>query len=1018
MQKIIKRDGRIVEYDPIKITNAIWAAAKAAGGTDFNRAVYLTRVVETALDSKYPDEIVTVEQIQDQVEKTLVKSGHYKTAKAYIIYRKQHQDNRETQSLKQINNDVIEKYVSQNDWRINENSNMCFSLQGMNFHISGRLVEDYWMHRLYSDPIRHAHESGDIHIHDTAVLGPYCVGWDLQDLLTQGFRGVKGKIASKPPKHFRAALGQVVNYLYTLQGEAAGAQAFSNFDTLMAPFIFYDGLNYKQVKQAMQEFIFNLNVPTRVGFQSPFVNITMDITCPNHLKDTPAVVGGEIQQLNYSNFQEEMDMINRAFTEVMIEGDAEGRVFTFPIPTYNITEDFNWEDPKYTHIWEMTAKYGIPYFSNFVGSDMNPEDARSMCPLHPDTKVIVKSNKHNISIRSIKDVYYQRNAEYEVLHNGQWYPASVVSISSEGCTKVKICNGSEVIFDIRHEQPIKTGKGSEIQIINAKKIEPEMWLPFNAIPIEDERDNYTAGYAAGAYVGDGSIDKGAVIYSLNTDKKIPVKDALKSFFISTGFTVSESNKDNLLSLRIGCSGTAAENWIRQYVEGDRSGNKKITARAFKMGQSFLKGILDGWYATDGGNKGRIYTSSVFLMEDFQTLCSLLGIAYKIEPDNPDTREGRLSTNPVYTLKFHSRDSYKNHFFYEDGYYWFRVTNTELMSFDNKVFCFAVNSRDKLFQLANGLVTHNCRLRLDNRELQKRGGGLFGANPLTGSIGVVTINMPRLGFLSENKGDFFSRLGLLMDIASQSLEIKRKVLENFTDQGLYPYTKHYLKGVKQATGQYWTNHFSTIGLVGMNEACLNLLGVNIADSKGHIFAIETLNFMRERIKCYQQKTGNLYNLEATPAEGCSYSLLLKDKKCFGKFKVPYLYYSNSTQLPVKYTDDLFDALFHQESLQELYTGGTVFHVFLGESPDGEAVKRLLQKMVRFRIPYYSITPSFSVCENHGYLKGEQFTCPDCGEETEVYSRVVGYLRPIKQYNKGKQKEAKDRKKYDTALSMYI
>lgn len=691
MKQIIKRDGRIVEYDPIKITNAIWAAAKAAGGADFNRAVYLTRVVETALKAKYPEGIAAVEQVQDQVEKTLVKSGHYKTAKAYIIYRKQHQDSREIQSLKQINNDVIEKYVSQNDWRINENSNMCFSLQGMNFHISGRLVEDYWMHRLYSDPIRHAHESGDIHIHDTAVLGPYCVGWDLQDLLAQGFRGVKGKIASKPPKHFRAALGQVVNYLYTLQGEAAGAQAFSNFDTLMAPFIFYDGLHYKQVKQAMQEFIFNLNVPTRVGFQSPFVNITMDITCPNHLKDTPVVVGGKMQPFPYGNFQEQMDMLNRAFTEVMIEGDAEGRVFTFPIPTYNITEDFEWDDPKYTHIWEMTAKYGIPYFSNFVGSDMNPEDARSMC---------------------------------------------------------------------------------------------------------------------------------------------------------------------------------------------------------------------------------------------------------------------------------------------------------------------------------------CRLRLDNRELQKRGGGLFGANPLTGSIGVVTINMPRLGYLSEDKEDFFSRLGLLMDIASQSLEIKRKVLENFTNEGLYPYTKHYLKGVKQATGQYWTNHFSTIGLVGMNEACLNLLGVNIADSKGHIFAIETLNFMRERIKCYQQKTGNLYNLEATPAEGCSYSLLLKDKKCFGKFKVPYLYYSNSTQLPVNHTEDLFEALFHQESLQELYTGGTVFHVFLGESPDGEAVKRLLQKMVLFKIPYYSITPSFSVCENHGYLKGEQFTCPDCGEETEVYSRVVGYLRPIKQYNKGKQKEAKDRKKYDTAFLSHV
>lgn len=684
MKQIVKRDGRIVDYDPVKIINAIWAAVKAVGGTDYKRVLELTKTVEAALNANYPDGVATVEQVQDQVEKALVEGGHYKTAKAYILYRKKREEARELKASIRINNDVIEKYVSQNDWRINENSNMTFSMQGMNFHISGRLVEDYWLHRLYTDQIRLTHKSGDIHIHDTSVLGPYCVGWDLLDLITQGFRGVKGKIASKPPKHFRAALGQVVNYLYTLQGEAAGAQAFSNFDTLLAPFISYDKLSYKQVKQAIQEFIFNMNVPTRVGFQTPFVNVTMDITCPEHLRNVPVIIGGEMQIATYGEFQKEMDMFNRAFTEVMTEGDADGRVFTFPIPTYNITEDFDWDDEKYDHIWEMTAKYGIPYFSNFVGSDMSPKDARSMC---------------------------------------------------------------------------------------------------------------------------------------------------------------------------------------------------------------------------------------------------------------------------------------------------------------------------------------CRLRLDNRELQKRGGGLFGANPLTGSIGVVTINMPRLGHLSKDIEDFFSRLGLLMDIASQSLEIKRKVLENLTEQGLYPYTKHYLRGIKDATGQYWTNHFATIGLVGMNEACLNLLGVDIANPAGHEFAIETLNYMRERIKCYQQKTGNLYNLEATPAEGCSYSLLLKDQERFGML---YPYYSNSTQLPVNYTDDLFEALTHQEGLQELYTGGTVFHVYLGESPEGEAVKRLLQKMVRFRIPYYSITPSFSVCVNHGYLKGEQPTCPECGEETEVYSRVVGYLRPIKQFNKGKQREAQQRKKFDTAF----
>ena len=684
MQKVIKRDGRIVDYDPVKITNAIWKAVKAVGGSNYEQTLYLTRLIQNRLDEKYPEGVASVEQIQDQVEKTLVKSGHYKTAKSYILYRKQRQETREAKALVAINNDAIEKYITQHDWRINENANMTFSLQGMNFHISGDLVANYWLHRIYPDTIRFCHESGDFHIHDTSILGAYCVGWDLKDLLTVGFRGVKGKVSSAPPKHFRTALGQAVNFLYTLQGESAGAQAFSNFDTLLAPFIYYDGLNYKQVKQAMQEFIFNMNVPTRVGSQTPFTNLTMDLNCPNHMKNEPVIIGGEMQDKAYGEFQLEMNMLNHAFAEVMMEGDADGRVFTFPIPTYNITEDFDWDNSDYDLIWKMAAKYGIPNFSNFIGSDLNPEDARSMC---------------------------------------------------------------------------------------------------------------------------------------------------------------------------------------------------------------------------------------------------------------------------------------------------------------------------------------CRLRLDQRELRKRGGGLFGSNPLTGSIGVVTINMPRLGHLSRDKEDFYSRLGLIMDIASQSLEVKRKVLENFTDQGLYPYSKFYLRDIKMQSGKYWTNHFSTIGLVGMNECCLNLFGKDIGTEEGSVFAEEVLNFMRNRIQCYQQKTGNLYNLEATPAEGCSYSLLLKDKK---QFPVEHKYYNNSTQLPVNYTDDLFKALKQQEPLQILYTGGTTFHVFLGESPEPEAAKALIKKMCQFKLPYYTLTPTFSVCSDHGYISGEHPECPECGQECEVWSRVVGYLRPVKQYNQGKKLEVADRKKYDRAF----
>jgi len=577
---------------------------------------------------------------------------------------------------------------------------MNFSLQGMNFHISSIVTSQYWLNQIYTEQMKEAQQNGDFHMHDLGILAVYCVGWDLQDLIREGFKGARGKVVSKPAKHFRTILGQIVNFFYTLQGEAAGAQAFSNFDTLLAPFIYYDQLNYEQVKQSLQEFIFNVNVPTRVGFQTPFTNLTMDLKVPGYFKDQPVIIGGEFKDKTYVEFQAEMDMLNQAFAEVMMEGDAEERVFTFPIPTYNITQDFDWNSSDYDRIWEMTAKYGIPGFANYINSDMDPEDARSMC---------------------------------------------------------------------------------------------------------------------------------------------------------------------------------------------------------------------------------------------------------------------------------------------------------------------------------------CRLRLDNRELRKRGGGLFGSNPLTGSVGVVTINLPRIGYLAQDKDDYFQRLAYIMDMARDSLEIKRKVLENLTDSGLYPYSQFYLRGVKESTGRYWINHFSTIGLVGMNESCLNLLGEDITGEQGYPFALEVLEFMRERIQRYQDETGNLYNLEATPAEGVSYSLPQKDRSRFPDIIVANNdavknqgaepYYTNSSFLPVGYTDDIFLAMKLQDPLQCLYTGGTTFHIFVGEAlPDVESVKMLIKKACeQFKMPYFYISPTFSICPQHGYIAGEHHTCPSCeteGKETacEVYSRVVGYLRPVDQWNEGKQAEFRNRKTY--------
>lgn len=701
LKSIRKRDGRVVPFEKEKIVNAIYKAAHAVGGRDYATAERLADKVIELAGYYYLDDfdIATVEEIQDLVEKVLVKNGHYRTAKAYILYRRQHEIIREGRQLVQ-NNEIIKNYLDRSDWRVKENSNMNFSLQGMNFHISSIVTSQYWLNQIYTEQMKEAQQNGDFHMHDLGILAVYCVGWDLQDLIREGFKGARGKVVSKPAKHFRTILGQIVNFFYTLQGEAAGAQAFSNFDTLLAPFIYYDQLNYEQVKQSLQEFIFNVNVPTRVGFQTPFTNLTMDLKVPGYFKDQPVIIGGEFKDKTYVEFQAEMDMLNQAFAEVMMEGDAEERVFTFPIPTYNITQDFDWNSSDYDRIWEMTAKYGIPGFANYINSDMDPEDARSMC---------------------------------------------------------------------------------------------------------------------------------------------------------------------------------------------------------------------------------------------------------------------------------------------------------------------------------------CRLRLDNRELRKRGGGLFGSNPLTGSVGVVTINLPRIGYLAQDKDDYFQRLAYIMDMARDSLEIKRKVLENLTDSGLYPYSQFYLRGVRESTGRYWINHFSTIGLVGMNESCLNFLGEDITGEQGYPFALEVLEFMRERIQRYQDETGNLYNLEATPAEGVSYSLPQKDRARFPDILVANNeavrnqgaepYYTNSSFLPVGYTDDIFLAMKLQDPLQCLYTGGTTFHIFVGEAlPDVESVKMLIKKACeQFKMPYFYISPTFSICPQHGYISGEHHTCPSCeteGIETacEVYSRVVGYLRPVDQWNEGKQAEFRNRKTY--------
>ena len=666
LQFVTKRDGSVVSYQKEKISLAI---SKSLSATNQNPelAAELANQTTRIADAVYKNnQIPSVENIQDLVEQVLINNGFLETAKAYILYREKHAELRSTKDLFEKALGLIDNYIGESDWKVKENSNMGYSLQGLNNYISSHITSTYWLNKIYSQRVKDAHESGEIHLHDLGLLSVYCCGWDLMDLLEQGLCGVQGKVESGPPKHLRSALGQIVNFFYTLQGEAAGAQAFANFDTLLAPFIRYDNMSYKEVKQALQEFVFNINIPTRVGFQTPFTNITMDLQPSVTLANLPIVIGGKPQKETYGEFQYEMNLINRAFCEVMMEGDAKGRIFTFPIPTYNITKDFNWDNEDLLPLWNMTSKYGVPYFSNFINSDMSPDDARSMC---------------------------------------------------------------------------------------------------------------------------------------------------------------------------------------------------------------------------------------------------------------------------------------------------------------------------------------CRLRLDNRELRKRGGGLFASNPMTGSIGVVTLNLPRLAY--ESKGDmdkFFAKCNQLVEIARESLLTKRKILERFTDDGLYPYSKHYLSKIKKSRGTYWSNHFNTIGVIGMNEACLNMLNEDITSVKGKDFAVKTLIFIREKLVKYQEDDNTLYNLEATPGEGTSYRFAKLDKKQYPDIITSgtrYPYYTNSTHLPVNYTADIFDALEHQDSLQTLYTGGTVLHGFLGEKiDDPEICKKMVKKIAEnFHLPYFTLTPTFSVCPVHGYIKGEHHQCP-VGKKKVVKAENLG------------------------------
>ena len=691
MYQVQKRNGKNIEFDLKKISDAVKMAFEAQE-KQYNQSIidFIALKVTADFEPKIKEGLIAVEDIQDSVESVLVQAGYADVAKAYILYRRQREKLRNTESTILDFKKTVDDYVKINDWRVKENSTVTYSVGGLILSNSGAITANYWLSEIYDDEIGNAHRNADIHLHDLSMLTGYCAGWSLKQLIKEGLGGVPGKITSAPASHLATLCNQMVNFLGIMQNEWAGAQAFSSFDTYLAPFVKVDNLDYNQVKKCIESFIFGVNTPSRWGTQAPFSNITLDWTVPADLAELNCIVGGKEMDFKYKDCKKEMDMVNRAFIETMIEGDAQGRGFQYPIPTYSITRDFDWSETENNKLlFEMTSKYGTPYFSNYVNSDMEPSDIRSMC---------------------------------------------------------------------------------------------------------------------------------------------------------------------------------------------------------------------------------------------------------------------------------------------------------------------------------------CRLRLDLRELRKKSGGYFGSGESTGSIGVVTINMPRIAYLAENEADFYARLDHMMDVSARSLKIKREVISKLLDEGLYPYTRRYL-------GKF-NNHFSTIGLVGMNEVCLNAKWIrkDLTHAEAQKFTQEVLNHMRERLSDYQEQYGDLYNLEATPAESTSFRLAKHDKKRFGDIitagdenATPY--YTNSSHLPVNFTDDIFAALDIQDNLQTLYTSGTVFHAFLGEKlPDWKAAANLVRKIAEnYRLPYYTMSPTYSICQNHGYLAGEAFKCPECGGKTEVYSRITGYYRPVQNWNDGKSQEYKDRKVYNAAIA---
>jgi len=976
--QVRKRDGRVVDFSRANIESAIRKAARATN-TNLDVITVSNYVIKT-IEDKFNDQVPSVEQIQDAVENTLVHFDYSDTAKAYILYRQKRSNEREGKYLIDVIS-LIDDYIEKKDWRVKENANASYSVSGLTFHIAGSVIANYSLNK-YPHHIGHAHKNGDIHIHDLSLglVCGYCAGWDLEKLFLEGINGIPGKIDSNPANHLTSATWQMINFIGTLQNEWAGAQAFNGVDTLLAPFIRKDKLAYKQVKQAMQGLVFNLNVPSRWSCQSPFSNFTFDWTIPEDRMEDIPVIGGKPMDFVYGDLQEESLMINKAFMEVMTEGDAKGRTFTFPIPTINITKEFDWNGPLTDELFALTAKYGPYYFANFVKSDLNPKDIRSMCPLSGNEKILTKSTRgRNVEYSTIKNVYKSPKEEYEIFSDGRFVKGRFNEYKNQRMIKVSLENGHTIKISENHLNFVMKDKESSEEVVKGKDLIIGMYMPYSLNVFEGYGGTHEMGYFVGAFAGDGSIgdNKSSVIFSLSIGEKETVCKKLKEIaekHFGANCIVIDYDDTKLLTLRI--NSRTAVGLCEDFIEGMNI-YKCYKARTFGMSIEFRKGVVEGHLDTDGGNRNRIYTSSLKMIETLNMLCATLGTTTSIFKDD---RDNRYSQTPNYAVLIYklNRKQYGDMWFKDNNRLWMKIKSIVKCKSET-AYCFEVADGTPIFTVGTtGILTHNCRLSLNLNELRNKMGGLFGAGSQTGSIAVTTINLPRLGYLSKTDNEFFERLDVLLDIAKESMEIKRKVVSRHLELGLMPYTKRYLG--------HLNGHFSTIGIIGMNECLVNYMDKGIWDRESYNFGIGIMDHIRSKLIEIQKETGNLYNLEATPAEGTTRRLAAIDKKHYPDIIVANEqkwkenraspFYTNSIHLPVGYTNDLFESLDLEEEFLTKFTGGCVKHIYLGERlPSAESARNLVKKVCsNYKVPYISITPSFSVCPQHGYINGVHDTCP--------------------------------------------